>query len=112
MDERLTLDGRIAVRLPGPSVAAELVRAYSRALTATSANPPGQPSLTRSAAVRAAFAGVSPEGLYILDGIAPGGAPSTVVIVDGADCRVVRPGRISADAVAAAAALDRPQCKR
>src|SRR5262245_19477563 len=42
IDARLVLDGTIAVRLPGPSPAAELCARFGRPLTATSANLPGE----------------------------------------------------------------------
>jgi tRNA A37 threonylcarbamoyladenosine synthetase subunit TsaC/SUA5/YrdC len=64
-------------------------------LTATSANPPGAAPGTHSQQVRAAFASaVLDGGLVVLDGVAPGGQPSTLVAVDGNELCVVRQGRI------------------
>ena len=109
VDARLTLDGRIAVRLPGPSPAADLARAFGRPLTATSANLPGLPSAVTSSDVRRVFGRIPAQELSILDGRAPGGAPSTVVVVERASFLVVRSGRIGPAELAAATGLDPEQ---
>jgi L-threonylcarbamoyladenylate synthase len=84
--------GKVAVRVPGPSPALELARAFGGPLTATSANPSGSPSSRSADDVRAYFEGRG--GLLVLGGIAPGGMPSTVVEVVGDTWRMVRPGAV------------------
>lgn len=101
VDPRLILDGKIAVRLPGPSAAAEIVRWFNRPLTATSANLPGEPPAVRSAQVLTSFAMLGAR-LHVVPGEAPGGSPSTVVAVDGETVRTVRQGAIAAERVRAA----------
>ena len=84
LDARLLLDERVAVRLPGASPAAELVRAFGRPLTATSANLPGEPPATTAEAVERSFPRAVANGtLTVWRDASPGGAPSTVVVVDG-----------------------------
>jgi L-threonylcarbamoyladenylate synthase len=89
IDDRLGLDGTIAVRLPGPSLASELVQRYGRPLTATSANLTGQPPATTAEAVRQSF-----PSLLVVGETAPGGAPSSVVVVRGDIVEVAREGAI------------------
>ncbi len=103
VDSRVLLDGRVAVRLPGPCVAAELAARFKRPLTATSANPPGRAPATTTAEVRGAFPPSQRDLLHLMPGTAPGGAPSTVVVVEGDEVRVVREGAISEGRVRAAA---------
>ena len=92
---RVALDGSLAVRLPGASPAAELARRFGRPLSATSANLPGAPPATRSAAVESAFASAVANGtLLVLSGESPGGAPSTVVRVSESDYAVARAGAV------------------
>ncbi len=112
VDPRLALDGRVGVRLPGECAAADLVRAYGRPLTATSANPSGLPPATLPRHVSEAFGAAVGQSLTILDGTAPGGPPSTVVVVEDESWSVVRAGRITAAAIATAAPLDPAQRKR
>ena len=95
MAARVALDGSLAVRLPGASPAAELARRFGRPLSATSANLPGAPPATRSAAVESAFASAVANGtLLVLSGESPGGAPSTVVRVSESDYAVARAGAV------------------
>jgi L-threonylcarbamoyladenylate synthase len=82
---------QVAVRVPGPSQALDLVRAFGGALTATSANPSGSPSPRSADDVRAYFEG---RGLFVLGGEAPGGMPSTVIAIDGEAWKMVRPGAV------------------
>ncbi|MEB2324653.1 MAG: L-threonylcarbamoyladenylate synthase [Sorangiineae bacterium] len=104
VDERLVLDRTLAVRLPGASVAAALARALGRPLSATSANLPGEAPARDAAQVRASFSHAMGEHrLLVVDGLAPGGAPSTVVTVEGARARVARVGAISLEALRAVA---------
>ena len=86
--------GKVAVRVPGASLALDLVRAFGGPLTATSANPSGSPSPRSSDDVRAYFEGRGP--LMILGGDAPGGMPSTVIEIDGAEWKMIRPGAVPA----------------
>jgi L-threonylcarbamoyladenylate synthase len=90
----LSKDGKIGVRVPGPSPALELVRAFGGPLTATSANLSGQPATRTADEVRAAF----PRGLdAIVEGEAPGGLASSVIDVTGPTPVVVRAGPIGLD---------------
>jgi L-threonylcarbamoyladenylate synthase len=84
--------GKVAVRVPGPSPALELARAFGGPLTATSANPSGSPSSRSADDVRAYFEGRG--GLMVMGGVAPGGMPSTVVEVVGDTWRMVRAGAV------------------
>jgi L-threonylcarbamoyladenylate synthase len=88
----LSMNGKIGVRVPGPSPALELVRAFGAPLTATSANMTGRaPALTAEEA-RAAF----PVGLaHVVPGSAPGGLASTVVDATGREPVVLRAGAIA-----------------
>lgn len=83
--------GTVAVRVPGPSPAFELVSAFGGPLTATSANLSRQAPLTTEAELRATFgellAGVVP-------GTPPGGMPSTIVDATHNRVRVLRQGAI------------------
>jgi L-threonylcarbamoyladenylate synthase len=98
----LKFRGMIAARVPGPSPALDLVRAFGGPLTATSANPSGAPSPRNDDDVRAYFTGRG--GLFVLGGEATGGMPSTVLeIVDGS-VRIVRPGAVPASVIDAAVA--------
>ena len=87
----LIRDGRIGLRVPGPSPALDLVRAFGGPLTATSANRSGEaPSCSVEALPVALRAALDAEG----PGEAPGGAPSTVVDVTVDPPRVIRPGAV------------------
>lgn len=94
---RLCRDGRVGVRVPGPSPAADLVRAFGGPLTATSANKTGEPPL-RSASelspeLRAGLGGMVP-------GVSPGGAPSTLVDSTRTPMEILRVGAIEIDPAA------------
>lgn len=91
LNPRLARDGKVGVRVPGASPAADLVRAFGHALTATSANRTGEPPL-RSVEelpedMRAGLAGSLP-------GVSPGGAPSTLIDTTTSPMRVLRAGAI------------------
>ncbi len=93
---RVALGGSLALRLPGASPAAELVRRLGRPLSATSANLPGQPPATSAASVSATFAQAIAQGvLLVVAGESPGGAPSTVVQVSETGYAVARAGAIA-----------------
>lgn len=84
--------GTVGVRIPGPSPALELVRAFGGPLTATSCNPSGQPSARTEQEARGYFAA---QLAGFVPGDAPGGAPSTVVDVSGPELRVLRRGAVT-----------------
>lgn len=91
LPDAIVKDGTVALRVPGSSPAAELVRAFGGALTATSANLSGHPPLTTEAELHAAFgAGLA----AIVPGHAPGGLPSTIVDVTGEQPVVLRAGAV------------------
>jgi L-threonylcarbamoyladenylate synthase len=96
LDARVTLDARVAVRLPGASPAAELVRAYGRPLTATSANLSGEPPATTAEAVLRSFPRAVEDGTLTVwrDDEAPGGAPSTMVVFDDGHAWIARDGAV------------------
>ena len=97
LSPRLTRDGKVGVRVPGPSPAAELVRAFGHPVTATSANRTGEPPLRSvdelPAELREGLAGLVP-------GISPGGAPSTLVDSTRTPMKIIRPGAIEIDPAA------------
>lgn len=92
LNEALTLEGKVAVRVPGESFGLHLVRALAFPITATSANPSGgEPPSTADEVAR-----LIPEGIDLLidAGPTPGGKPSTVVDASGDQLRLVRPGAV------------------
>lgn len=89
----LVQDGTIGVRVPGPSPALELVRAFGGPLTATSCNPSGQPAARSDVEARAYFG----ERVHVLAGVAPGERASTIVDATGEALRVLRQGSIALD---------------
>jgi len=102
--------GTIGVRLPGHPVAAALVAAVGRPITATSANLSGAKSPATIAdihpSVRAAAA-------VLLDaGALRGGAGSTIVDVTVVPARVLREGIVTkAEVVAALARFGQPETR-
>jgi L-threonylcarbamoyladenylate synthase len=99
LDSRLTVDGKVAARWPGESVAASLTSAFGAPVTATSANLSGQPPCSMHEDVERAFSGE--KDLVIVGGRAPGGSPSTLVEIDGNRIRIVRQGAVSREQLAA-----------
>jgi L-threonylcarbamoyladenylate synthase len=90
----LQKDGKIGVRVPGPSPALDLARAFGGALTATSANLTGQPAARTAAEARSIFgAGLA----AVVEGESPGGLASTVVDATTETLVVIRPGAVSLD---------------
>jgi L-threonylcarbamoyladenylate synthase len=83
---------RVGVRVPAHAVARGLCHAAHSVLTATSANVSGQPAADRADAVAAALGGRI--DLLLDAGPTAGGAPSTIVDVDGDELRLVRAGAI------------------
>jgi L-threonylcarbamoyladenylate synthase len=85
----LLRDGKVAVRVPGPSPALSLAQAFGGPLTATSANLSGCPPLCSSDELRATFGA---DLFGVVPGTPPGGPPSTVVDASGPVMRVLRQG--------------------
>lgn len=91
LDPRLTKDGRVGVRVPGPSAALTLVRAFGGPLTATSANLSGHAVVPDGAAAAQLFG----EGIGgVVPGSVGGTLPSTIVDVSGAAPQLVRSGAL------------------
>jgi len=89
----LVADGFIALRESPHPVARALVSAFGGPITATSANPAGAAPARRAAEARASF-----PGCIVVDGgDTPGGLPSTLVRVRGADVEVLRQGAVRVD---------------
>lgn len=87
----LVQDGRVGVRVPGPSPALTLVQAFGGPLTATSCNRSGQPAAVHAEDARGLFG----DSVPVWPADAPGGPPSTVIEVDGAHLRIIRPGAVT-----------------
>ena len=90
----LSKDGKIGVRIPGPSPARELVRAFGSPLTATSANLSGQAVARDGEHARVVFGA---ELDAAVAGTAPGGLPSTVVDTTVHPPQLVRRGAVRID---------------
>ena len=97
LPEPLCPHGSVGVRVPGSSPAQQLVRAFGGALTATSANPSGQPPAATIAQARAYF---GDQLAAYVPGDAQGTAPSTVVDATGEQPVVLRQGAILIDTAA------------
>ena len=97
LSPRLVRDGKVGVRVPGASPAAELTRAFGHALTATSANPTGQPPARSVAELPVALAD-GLDGTH--PGVSPGGPPSTLIDATTTPIRILRPGAIEIDPTA------------
>lgn len=90
----LVQGGKVGARVPGPSPALDLVRAFGGPLTATSANLSGLPPAARQEDLPAAL-GPSLDALdAVVPGAAPGTDPSTVVDVTEDPPRVIRQGAL------------------
>jgi len=95
LPEPIVKDRKVAMRVPGPSPALELVQAFGGPLTATSANRSGEPPCATEAALRTVFGDD-------LDAIVPGeaaGTPSTFVDLTSDPPKVLRRGAIDVDAL-------------
>lgn len=97
LDSRLVVDGYVSLRVAGPSLAAELVEAFGRPLTATSANLTGRPPCCTPAEVRAQLPDT--EALHVVAGDCPGGAVSTLVRFANDEWQVLRAGAISIERI-------------
>lgn len=91
--------GRIAVRVPAHETARALIHAAGEPLTGTSANRSGGPPTRTPVEVLAQLGG---HIHAVVDGFAPGGAPSTVVDATVTPLRVVRVGAIAVEHLQAA----------
>ena len=93
LPRELVLHGAVGVRVPGLAVARELARLAGVAITATSANPRGEPAALSVAQAQAYF-GETVQG-YVDGGIAQDVPPSTLAAVDiDGRVRVLRRGAI------------------
>ncbi|MCB9586315.1 MAG: L-threonylcarbamoyladenylate synthase [Polyangiaceae bacterium] len=101
VDTRLTHAGTIGVREAGPSAARRLAKLSGLTLTATSANPPGEPAALDHTSAEQALPGV-----WVVVGHAPGGLPSTLVALDEGRARLIREGAVPRQAVGQVVALD------
>lgn len=90
----LLMDGKVALRVPGPSLAQTLVARFGRPLTATSANPTGAPAVASTSALDPQLRGAVD---FVLEGESHGGPPSTFVDVSVEPPRVLREGAIVLD---------------
>ena len=96
---QVRLGDTVALRVPGLPALLTVIRQAGKPLIGTSANRSGEPpALTAQEAVAALGSSVR----LVLDGGRTGGAPSTVVRVEGNGVRVLRAGAISEEAVRAA----------
>ncbi len=85
--------GAIGLRVPGSELTRGLLRSLGCALTGTSANQSGQPSIRTAAEAKAA---IGDRVDLILDGgETAGGKPSTIVEVSAGVLRVLREGAVS-----------------
>ncbi len=84
--------GTVAIRVPGQAIARQLAEAAGRPVTSTSANPSGVPPTADPDEVARALPSVD---LLIDGGMAPGGAPSTIVDATGTTPVLLRAGAIA-----------------
>jgi L-threonylcarbamoyladenylate synthase len=84
--------GKVAVRIPGESVAFQFISELRLPITATSANPSSMPPADSPEAVIAYFG--ERIGCLIDAGKTPGGEPSTIVDVTVSPPKVLRQGSI------------------
>jgi L-threonylcarbamoyladenylate synthase len=85
--------GGIGVRLSSQPIATELVRLLGRPLTATSANPSGQPGARTVAQAKSYFAGKI--DIYLDGGELNSPTGSTVAAIEKDKLRIIRAGEIS-----------------
>lgn len=97
LSKRLVRDGKVGVRVPGPSPAAELVRAFGHPLTATSANRTGEPPLRSATELPTTLL----DGLDgVFSGASPGGPASTLIDSTTTPMKILRAGAIEVDLAA------------
>ncbi len=93
----ISKDGKVAVRVPGPSFALELAKSVGFPVTATSANPSGLAPAADARGVQDYF---GDEVDLIADGgMAPGAPPSTIVDTTEGDIKILREGAISLEEI-------------
>jgi L-threonylcarbamoyladenylate synthase len=97
LDPRLIVDGNVSLRVPGTSPAAQLVEAFGKPLTATSANLSGQPPCRTPSEVTAQLSGA--VSLYIVDAECPGGLVSTLVRATNEGWKLLREGAVSSERI-------------
>jgi L-threonylcarbamoyladenylate synthase len=90
----------VALRCPDHPAMQGLIEASGRPLAAPSANTSGGISPTRAEHVLASLGGRIP--LILDDGPTERGLESTIVAVEGAEIRLLRPGPVTMEAIAAA----------
>lgn len=88
----LVRDGKVGVRVPGPSPALDVVRAFGGPLTATSANRSGYPPARDAMEAQRLFGG---EVAGFVPGRAQTTLPSTIVDATGKELRVLRQGAVT-----------------
>lgn len=97
LSPRLVRDGKVGVRLPGASPAADLTRAFGHPLTATSANRSGEPPLRSGSELPEELArGVD----AIVPGMSPGGSASTLIDATVTPMKILRPGAVEIEPAA------------
>jgi len=92
--------GTVAVRVPPLAWLRKLAYELSQPLTATSANLSGEKEIAEPGQVRAVFEGKL--DLIVDGGPTPGGAPSTVFDLTGAEPRLLSEGAVPASRIRAA----------
>ena len=93
----LNSSGGVGVRVSSQPIAAELVQALGRPLTATSANPSGQPPARTIEQAKKYFSGAI--AVFVDGGELPSKTGSTVAEVIGETIRIIRQGEIGIDAL-------------
>jgi len=91
--------GGIGVRLSSQPIATELVRLLGRPVTATSANPSGQPGARTVAQAQSYFAGKIDN--YLDGGVLNSPTGSTVAAVSKDKVKIIRAGEISRESLEA-----------
>jgi L-threonylcarbamoyladenylate synthase len=94
------LGAGIGARIPAHPVARRIVESFGRPMTATSANPGGEPAPRTAEGARVYFG--DRIDVYVDGGETPGGPGSTVLDVTGPVPRLVREGEILRAAIEAA----------
>lgn len=92
-------DGTIGVRMPNHPLALEIIEKAGGVVACTSANRSGQPPACSASEVAMTIGG--DIDLTIDGGLAPGGVPSTVVVIAGDRLTIVREGAITEGDLAA-----------
>ena len=89
----------VALRVPSHPVAWQLARTTGQPITSTSANVTGRPPATSAVQIDPALG--QHLDLTLDGGPTPGGAGSTLLELTGARPRILRAGKVAADAIAA-----------